>query len=79
MLELNASIPAIRDDDLHASHYVAVCWDVTEMMHLQSELRQAQKMAAICTLAGGIAHDFNNLLAVILGYGEMIRMKPAPD
>ena len=44
-----------------------------EKEHLAEELRHAQKMEAIGTLAGGVAHDFNNILTAIIGFGTLLQ------
>ncbi len=50
--------------------------NITERKLLESQLRQAMKMEAICTLSGGIAHDFNNILSAVIGYSEMGLLEP---
>jgi len=45
---------------------------------LEMQLRQAQKLQALGTLATGIAHEFNNVLGAILANVELARMDAEP-
>ncbi|UCG51360.1 MAG: PAS domain S-box protein [Candidatus Latescibacterota bacterium] len=69
--EAELTVSPVRDDSGGIVNFVAVKRDVSELVRLESQLRQAQKMEAIGTLAGGIAHDFNNILYAILGFTEL--------
>lgn len=44
--------------------------DITEKRKMEAQLIQAERLAAVGTLAYGIAHEFNNIVAGILGNAE---------
>ena len=77
-------------DKFYVNHDRAIKWtdgrivklqvatDITDHKKMEQQLRQAQKMEAVGTLAGGIAHDFNNMLGVISGHAELALKKASP-
>ncbi|MBT8491230.1 MAG: PAS domain S-box protein [Deltaproteobacteria bacterium] len=74
---LSASL--IRNPENEPIGFRGVVRDVTdhklnelERDRLEAQLRQAQKMESIGTLAGGIAHNFNNLLMGVQGNASLM-------
>ena len=72
--EEEVTISPIRDNSGEVINYLVVKRDVTHEVRLEKQLRQAQRMEAIGSLAGGVAHDFNNILAAIIGYVELAQL-----
>ncbi|MGA3115621.1 MAG: PAS domain S-box protein [Syntrophobacteraceae bacterium] len=73
LYETETTISPVRNKSGAVINYVSIHRDITRQVKLERDLRQAQKMEAIGTLAGGIAHDFNNILTAIVGYAEIAR------
>ena len=67
-----------RTAQLERAH-AAILREIEEQKHLEQQLRQAQKLEGIGTLAGGIAHDFNNILNIIRAYASAIERRLAGD
>ena len=70
---------ALLDNQGQVVAVASMVQDVSDRRRLEAQLREAQKLDAVGTLAGGVAHDFNNLLTVIVGNVAMTRMRLGPD
>ena len=69
----------LKDSNENIMGAIETFQDITTRKTTEAQLRQAQRMEAIGTLAGGIAHDFNNILFPILGYSDMLLAEVPED
>jgi len=66
----------IRDEDGRVVRLAGFATDITDVRHLEEQLRHAQKMESLGRLAGGVAHEVNNLLTILLGHARLARQSP---
>ena len=60
--------------------WVLLVREVTREREIQERAQRQDRLASVGQLAAGIAHDFNNMLTVMMGFAQMLEMRPdIPD
>ncbi len=73
------SCSILKDEQGTPTGMTAITRDISKEIELETQLRHAQKMEAIGTLAGGVAHNLRNILSSLLGWLEIAERNPNGD
>jgi PAS domain S-box-containing protein len=58
---------------------IAAARDITEAKHIEQQLIQTERLAAMGQMIAGVAHELNNPLTAVLGVTELLRDSASDD
>jgi signal transduction histidine kinase/CheY-like chemotaxis protein len=73
------SAAPVRDPEGRITGGVVMFRDITAERRTEQQLRDAQRLQAVGTLAGGVAHEVNNALQGALGFGTFVLQALGPE
>jgi PAS domain S-box-containing protein len=76
-IRVNAAPVRNADDRIIAG--VVILQDITGERRVERQLRDAQRLQSVGTLAGGVAHEVNNALQITLGFGTFVLQAIGPE
>jgi two-component system NtrC family sensor kinase len=69
----------IQEEDGQVLQVIVLEEDVTERRHLEANLAQSEKLAAVGQLAAGVAHEINNPLTAVIANAQLMQRSMPPD
>jgi PAS domain S-box-containing protein len=78
-ISISATAAPVRNADGSIIAAVSIFGDVTSAQRTERQLRDAQRLQTVGTLAGGVAHEVNNQMTGVLGFGDFVLRALGPD
>ncbi|MGC1187828.1 MAG: PAS domain S-box protein [Candidatus Acidiferrales bacterium] len=70
---MRTTVRPVVDTEGHIEGVIASARDITEQRHVEQQLVQSERLAAMGQMIAGVAHELNNPLTAILGVTELLR------
>ncbi|MGB6432338.1 MAG: PAS domain S-box protein, partial [Candidatus Acidiferrales bacterium] len=70
---MRTTVRPVVDTEGRIEGVIASARDITEQRHVEQQLVQSERLAAMGQMIAGVAHELNNPLTAILGVTELVR------